>query len=121
MMVVRDIMHNDNYVCFECRIVRKGNGSCDCHRPLVCVSHKWRFPKKRDKKGWARIKELVMQNPYNKQQMEARDKLKMLGEKLKAGDICAHCNVHLLVKVSPAYEPDYLYCPNCDSTFLVGK
>ena len=72
-------MHRDNYVCFHCRIVRKVGmgytiGSCECHRPLVHTGHKWRFPKRRDKKGWKRMKEMLSNfNHYYKEQTNTQD------------------------------------------------
>ena len=64
---------NYNNVCFECRVTFKHPGACPhCRKGLFSCGKKWRFPKKSDVKGWKKIFEMVMKNPYVKEIYENR-------------------------------------------------
>jgi hypothetical protein len=51
---------NYNQVCFECRYTTKGGSRCPhCRKPLVSMYYKWRFPPRRDIKGWKKTLEMI--------------------------------------------------------------
>jgi hypothetical protein len=68
------MMHNDNNVCFDCRVTFKQGSTCPhCGNHLVEVSHIWRLPKKSDIKGWEKTKQLIFKcNTYAKIQYSQR-------------------------------------------------
>ena len=43
-----------------------------------------------------------------------------IGERVKIGDVCPHCKegkLELVYEVEP-WNPEFLICPECDSTYM---
>lgn len=60
------LMHNNNHVCFKCRVTFKKGSICPyCNRHLISCGHRWRFPKKEKFKEWNNlIVKINNINPY---------------------------------------------------------
>lgn len=64
-------MSNRTYICVECRTARRAEAAgglktrircSSCGGALWELSHKWRIPKKTDKKAWEELAEIVSQS-----------------------------------------------------------
>jgi predicted amidophosphoribosyltransferase len=58
--------HNYNNACLFCRVTFKKGSVCPhCGRNLMHGGDRWRFPPKKDKKGWENLIEIIKKrNPY---------------------------------------------------------
>ena len=61
-------MSNRTYICIDCCTARRGEAAygkaptfkcSECGKPLWELSHKWRIPKKSDRKEWRQLKRIV--------------------------------------------------------------
>lgn len=44
------------HVCLHCQIANKRGAPCpECHRPMECIGHSWRAPRRGDKAGWKKM------------------------------------------------------------------
>ena len=64
-------MSNRTYICVECRTAKRAEAAGGLKTELRCsscggalweLSHRWRIPKKTDKKAWAELAEIVAQS-----------------------------------------------------------
>ena len=64
-------MSNRAYICTACRTAKRAEAAGGLKTDLRCsscggtlweLSHRWRIPKKTDKKGWAELAEIVAQS-----------------------------------------------------------
>ena len=80
-------MSNRTYICVECRTAKRAEAAgglktdlrcSSCGGPLWELSHRWRIPKKADKKGWEELAEIVAQSrPARDAFIKARGKSKL--------------------------------------------
>ena len=64
-------MSNRTYICADCRTAKRAEAAGGLNTDLRCsscggelweLSHRWRIPKKTDKKAWAELAEIVAQS-----------------------------------------------------------
>lgn len=54
------ITHRITYVCLDCRRQYHISSNClSCNRKLIYVGYKLRIPKKRDKRGWNKLRAII--------------------------------------------------------------
>jgi len=74
-------MSNRTYICTKCRTSKRAEAAGGLKTELRCMtcggelwelSHKWRIPRKADKKAWAELAEVVEQSEPSREEFIAR-------------------------------------------------